>query len=41
MPEKSPILNNPYEEPLRHYATNAEGQIDYETIIEHRRPFCS
>ncbi len=39
MNEGNPILNNPYEEPLRHYATNPEGELDYETILPGRRFF--
>lgn len=39
MSEISPILNNPYEEPSLHYATNAEGQIDYATTVVGRRSF--
>lgn len=39
MPESSPILNNPYEEPCFHYATNLAGEIDYQTIKPGRRPF--
>jgi len=30
MAEENPILNNPYEEPGWHYATNLEGELDYE-----------
>jgi len=25
----SPILNSPYEEPERHYATDAQGNLNY------------
>jgi len=39
MPDANPILNNPYEEPLLHYATNAEGELDYENIQPGRRFF--
>lgn len=35
---KSPILNNPYEEPLYHYGS-VDGNLDYNTILEGRRPF--
>lgn len=35
---KSPILNNPYEEPLYHYGS-VDGNLDYSTILEGRRPF--
>lgn len=36
---RSPILNNPYEEPLYHYDTDSEGNLDYDNIREGRRPF--
>jgi len=39
VPEPSPILNNPYEEPLLHYATNPEGEIDYENVQQGRRAY--
>ena len=39
MPNENPILNNPYAEPRLHYATNPVGELDYETIVEGRRPF--
>jgi type III restriction enzyme len=39
MSEVNPILNNPYVEPALHYATNAEGELDYETIQPGRRYF--
>ena len=39
--KNSPILNNPYEEPLWHYDTDMEGNLDYERIIEGRRPYTS
>lgn len=39
MSEPSPILNNPYEEPRRHYWTNPEGELDYTRVLEGRRPF--
>ncbi len=39
MSENNPILNNPYEEPRLHYATNVEGELDYEQIMEGRRFF--
>jgi len=35
----NPILNNPYEEPKRHYATRADGSLDYEEIVKGRRIF--
>src|ERR1700736_1308616 len=37
--ETNPILNNPYEEPLLHYATNLEGELDYSKIETGRRLF--
>ncbi len=39
MPDENPILNNPYEEPSRHYATNPEGELDYSRPVKGRRPF--
>ncbi|MGH8021537.1 MAG: BPTD_3080 family restriction endonuclease [Opitutaceae bacterium] len=39
MSARSPILNNPYEEPRLHYATNLAGELDYERIQPERRPF--
>ena len=36
---KSPILNNPYEEPRLYYDTDMDGNLDYSHIIEGRRPF--
>jgi type III restriction enzyme len=35
----NPILNNPYKEPLWHYATNEQGELDYELPIKGRRIF--
>lgn len=29
MPGENPILNNPYEEPQRHYSTGVSGELDY------------
>ena len=29
MASDSPILNNPYEEPLLHYETDINGNLDY------------
>jgi len=37
----SPILNNPYEEPLFHYDTDAYGNLDYSKVLEGRRPYSS
>ncbi len=39
MPGENPILNNPYEEPLLHYATNLSGELDYSVVKEGRRTF--
>lgn len=39
MSESNPILNNPYEEPAYHYATNAEGELDYDAVMPGRRYF--
>ena len=36
---KSPILNNPYEEPLWHYDATLEGNLDYSKILQGRRPY--
>lgn len=35
----NPILNNPYEEPRYYYNTDMEGNIDYTSIREGRRPY--
>ena len=35
----NPVLNNPYEEPKYYYDTDADGNIDYEKVINGRRPF--
>lgn len=37
--DKSPILNNPYEEPKFFYDTDMGGNLDYSRILEGRRPF--
>ncbi|MCC8176260.1 MAG: DEAD/DEAH box helicase family protein [Bacteroidales bacterium] len=39
MGEKSPILNNPYEEPRWHYGATMDGNLDYSQILEGRRPY--
>ncbi len=39
MTGENPILNNPYEEPRRHYSTGASGELDYAEIIARRRIF--
>lgn len=35
----NPILNTPYAEPARHYATDTEGNLNYKDIREGRRVF--
>ena len=35
----NPVLNNPYEEPRCYYDTDMNGNIDYATVIDGRRPF--
>ncbi|MCI0541611.1 MAG: DEAD/DEAH box helicase family protein [Verrucomicrobiales bacterium] len=37
--EENPILNNPYEEPTWHYATNLQGELDYSRPVKGRRIF--
>ena len=39
MADDNPILNNPYTEPNRHYATNLDGELDYSDIRPGRRIF--
>ena len=39
MPNENPILNNPYREPELHYATNLEGELDYQATVKGRRLF--
>lgn len=36
---QNPILNNPYEEPNRHYATDSDGNLNYDDIRKGRRIF--
>ena len=36
---ENPVLNNPYEEPKYYYDTDMNGNIDYATVINGRRPF--
>ena len=36
---RSPILNNPYEEPKLHYDADLSGNLDYSKILEGRRPY--
>lgn len=35
----NPILNSPYEEPARHYATDAQGNLNYQDVRGGRRVF--
>lgn len=37
--QDNPILNSPYEEPCRHYATDTQGNLDYRDIRTGRRIF--
>lgn len=37
--ENSPILNSPYCEPRWHYATDLQGNLNYEDIRKDRRVF--
>ena len=39
MSSENPILNNPYVEPELHYATNLDGELDYEDVVKGRRLF--
>ena len=39
MTQDNPILNNPYEEPRWHYATNLKGELDYAIPLPGRRVF--
>ncbi len=39
MANENPILNNPYEEPQGHYATNLAGELDYSKPVKGRRAF--
>jgi len=39
MNSANPILNNPYVEPRRHYATSPTGELNYDDTREGRRPF--
>lgn len=36
---RSPILNNPYEEPRFHYDADLSGNLDYNKIVPGRRPY--
>ena len=37
--QQGPILNSPYEEPARHYATDTEGALNYADVRKGRRIF--
>jgi type III restriction enzyme len=39
MISENPILNSPYDEPTLHYATDADGSLNYEDIRKGRRIF--
>ena len=39
MNSDNPILNCPYDEPLLHYATDADGSLNYNKVCEGRRIF--
>lgn len=39
MPVLNPILNHPYEPPCRHYHTTADGNLDYDCILDGRRVY--
>lgn len=39
MTSDNPILNNPYEEPKQHYATDPDGNLSYEQVCKGRRIF--
>src|SRR3972149_10175559 len=39
MEKQNPILNNPYEEPKKHYATDTDGNLNYADIRKGRRIF--
>lgn len=39
MSSENPILNSPYDEPKLHYATDADGSLNYNDIREGRRIF--
>ncbi len=41
MYSENPILNSPYAEPLLHYTTDSEGNLDYSSICKGRRVFKS
>ncbi len=35
----NPILNTPYDEPARHYATDSQGNLNYKDVGDGRRVF--
>ncbi len=37
--QENPILNSPYEEPIRHYATDVQGNLNHRDIRDGRRLF--
>jgi type III restriction enzyme len=39
MVSDNPILNSPYSEPLCHYATEADGSLNYQDVRRGRRIF--
>ncbi|KAF0128357.1 MAG: type III restriction enzyme [Bacteroidetes bacterium] len=39
MSSENPILNSPYDEPMLHYATDADGSLNYNDIRKGRRIF--
>ncbi len=39
MSSDNPILNSPYNEPLLHYSTDADGSLNYADIRDGRRIF--
>lgn len=39
MSQENPILNRPYDEPVKHYRTLADGSLDYSTVVKGRRPY--
>jgi len=39
MTSGNPVLNSPYDEPIWHYATDAEGSLNYKDIRQGRRIF--
>ncbi len=39
MNESNPILNSPYQEPRWHYATDLQGNLNYEDVRKDRRVF--